>query len=170
MWSEGTAADEAARQDFRAAMRHFAGNVSVVTAGIGEDRSGLVALSAVSLSVDPPQMLVCVNREASTWPIIRRYRHFGVNSLVDRHQAIAERFSGKDGVKGVERYRGAEWITLQTGASLLADAAVAIDCAVEDMIDRATHSIIIGSVKAVRIREAQSALVYWRGAYRSIEA
>ncbi|QND68581.1 flavin reductase family protein [Mesorhizobium loti] len=156
--------------DFRAAMRLIVGNVSVITAGTGEDRSGLVVISVVSLSAEPPKVIACVNRSSSTWPVIERYRHFGVNSLGPRHQRVAERFSGFGGIKGKDRYEGAEWMTLKTGALLLSDAVAAFDCSLDEMIDRGTHSIVIGSVEAVRTRDAGQALIYWRGGYRPLDA
>ena len=155
---------------FRQAMRSFAGNVSVITVGEGEERSGLVATSTVSLSVEPATMLVCVNRNASSWPLFARYRHFGVNALRPDQQAIAERFSGKGGVKGAQRYALGRWSTGETGAPLLQDAAVAIDCKIEDMIEWTTHSILIGRVRSVAIGDASAALVYWQGDYRPLIA
>jgi flavin reductase (DIM6/NTAB) family NADH-FMN oxidoreductase RutF len=156
--------------EFRAAMRLIVGNVSVITAGVGQDRSGLVVISVVSLSAEPPKMIACVNRASSTWPIIERYGHFGVNSLGPQHQRVAERFSGFGGIKGNDRYADAEWVTLKTGASLLADAVAAFDCSLDEMIDRGTHSIIIGSVEAVKTQDAGQALIYWRNTYRPLQA
>lgn len=154
---------------FRSAMRLIVGNVSVITAGVGEDRSGLVVISVVSLSAEPPKVIACVNRSSSTWSVIERHRHFAVNSLGPRHQKIAERFSGFGGVKGNDRYAGAEWTTMKTGASVLVDAVAAFDCSLDEMIDRGTHSIVIGSVEAVRAQDAGEALIYWRGAYRPLQ-
>ncbi|MCA1299120.1 flavin reductase family protein [Stappia indica] len=166
--TDGATDDTTAR--FREAMRLIVGNVSVITAGVGEDRSGLVAISMVSLSADPPKVIVCVNRTSSTWPLIDRYRHFGVNALAAHHQEVAERFSGFGGIKGEDRYHGAEWVKGETGVSLLADASVSLDCRLEEMIDRGSHSIIIGAVASVRIKDAGTALTYWRGGYRGISA
>ncbi|AMS40733.1 flavin reductase [Aminobacter sp. Y103A] len=156
--------------DFRAAMRLIVGNVSVITAGVGDDRSGLVVISVVSLSAEPPKVIACVNRSSSTWSVIERHGHFAVNSLGPQHQQVAERFSGFGGIKGNERYEGADWLTLKTGASVLSDAVAAFDCSLDEMIDRGTHSIIIGSVEAVRTQDAGQALLYWRGGYRPLDA
>ena len=150
---------------FRAAMRQFVSQVSIITAGIGSDRSGLVATSAQALSVDPPLMLVCVNRAASTHPLFARYGHFGINLLAPQHQPIAERFSGVGGAKGVERYAVGNWRAGPTGAPLLADAAVALDCDLDESIDRATHTILIGRVRSVCVNGTDMSLAYWRGAY-----
>jgi flavin reductase (DIM6/NTAB) family NADH-FMN oxidoreductase RutF len=155
---------------FRAAMRLVVGNVSIITAGIGAHRSGLVVISMVSLSADPPKIIACVNRSCSTWPLIERFGHFGVSSLAPHHQPVAERFSGFGGVRGVDRYDGAEWISLVTGASLLKDAVAIFDCRLDEMIDRGSHSIVIGSVAAVQANDSGHALIYWRGGYRSLPA
>ena len=154
---------------YRAAMRHFAGNVSVITVGRPGERSGLVATSAVSLSVDPPTVIVCVNRGASSWPLFERFRRFGVTALTAAPQEIADLFAGKGGAKGEDRYRLGQWSQGPTGAPLLDGAAVALDCRLEEMIDRASHSILVGRVMDVRVREDdEGALVYWRGLYRPL--
>lgn len=153
---------------FLGAMRAFVGSVSVITVGQGSDRSGLVVTSAISLSADPPLVLVCVNRGSSSWPLLERYGYFGVNALAAHHQPVAERFSGFGGVKGAARYEGADWVTAVTGAMLLADAPMALDCAVEEMIDRATHSIVIGRICAIRASDPMDGLIYWHGGYRGL--
>ena len=61
------------------AMRRLVGGVVIITAGMGEERTGLTATSAVSLSMDPPTMLICVNKTASSYPVIVKRRHFCVN-------------------------------------------------------------------------------------------
>jgi flavin reductase (DIM6/NTAB) family NADH-FMN oxidoreductase RutF len=155
---------------FRDAMRAFVGNCSVITVGEGEEATGLVVTSAISLSAEPPLLLACVNRSASSHPLFARYGHFGWNSLGAAHQPVAERFSGFAGVRGAARYEGAEWETAVTGARLLKGAPAAFDCTIEEMIDRATHSILIGRVRAIRTTPGAGALMYWNGAYRALEA
>ncbi|MGL4279947.1 MAG: flavin reductase family protein [Albidovulum sp.] len=155
-------------KEFRDAMRAFVGNCSVITVGDGDDASGLVVTSAISLSAEPPLLLACVNRGSSSHPLLSRYGRFGWSSLGAAHKAVAERFSGFGGVKGAARYEGAEWETSVTGARLLKGAAAAFDCTVEEMIDRGTHSILIGRVQAVRTTPGAGALTYWNGDYRPL--
>jgi flavin reductase (DIM6/NTAB) family NADH-FMN oxidoreductase RutF len=150
----------------RDAMRHVAEGVSVVTAGLGDDRTGLTVTSAISPSIEPPTMIVCVNRGASSWPIIRKHRHFCVNFLARTQHVIAERFAGRGGIKGADRYANAAWTTLVTQAPVLADAVASIDCSVEDFIERHTHMIVIGAVKAVQVNGGEP-LVYGHGRYGS---
>jgi flavin reductase (DIM6/NTAB) family NADH-FMN oxidoreductase RutF len=107
---------------FRDAMRAFVGNCSVITVGDGDEATGLVVTSAISLAADPPLLLACVNRTSSSQPLLEKYRRFGWSSLGAAHQGLAERFSGFGGVKGADRYEGAEWETAVTGARLLQGA------------------------------------------------
>lgn len=160
---------DTASADFRAAMRRLAGGVSVITVGQGNDITGMTVTSVSSLSVDPPTLIVCINRDSSSWPILVRHRVFGVNILNAQQIEIAERFSGKGGVKGVERFAGAQWTPRSSGVPLLVDALASIDCEVEDIIDRHSHGIVIGRVLDTRTSSDKGALGYWKGQYVAID-
>ncbi|NTJ44858.1 flavin reductase family protein [Agrobacterium larrymoorei] len=155
--------------ELKAAMRNVAGGVSVITAGTGVNRVGATVTSATALSMNPPTMIVNINRSSSTWPIIARYNHFCVNILAAEQQDIASRFAGQGGLKGAERYAGAEWFELDSGASGLKGALSVIDCAVEDVIERHTHAIVIGRVLSV-VQGEGSPLLYHSGRYAQISA
>ena len=131
---------EASPADFRTAMRRLAGGVSVITAGSGSEISGMTVTSVSSLSVDPPSLVVSINRELSSWPLLQRHRHFGVNFLNADQIDIADRFTGKDGHKGADRFAGAEWTERASGVRLLAGALAAIECEAEDIIERHSHA------------------------------
>ena len=117
---------EPSPKEFRDAMRALVGSCSVITVGDGDDDSGLVVTSAISLSAEPPLLLACVNRSSSSHPLLVEYGRFGWSSLGAAHGALGERFSGFAGVKGAARYEGAEWDTAVTGASHPAEAVVAV--------------------------------------------
>ena len=155
--------------DFRDAMRRLAGGVSVITAGRGKDISGMTVTSVSSLSVDPPALIVGINREASSWPLVKRYGFLGVNILTSDQIDIAERFTGKGGLEGVERFTGAEWTTRASGVPLLVGALAAIDCEVEDVVERHSHAIVIGRVLDVAVSARSAALAYWQGRYVAID-
>ena len=82
---------------------------------------------------------------------------------------IAERFAGKDGLKGADRFAGAQWITGASGVPLLAGALAAADCAVEDVVERHSHAIVIGRVLDLRLSSRTAALAYWQGQYVAID-
>jgi len=155
--------------DFRGAMRHLTGGVTVITAGRGGEISGMTVTSVSSLSVDPPSLIVSINRAASSWPLIARHGVFGVNILTADQLDIAERFTGKGGLKGAERFAGAGWTTRASGVPLLIGALAAIDCEVEETIERHSHAIVIGRVLNVIASQRTAALAYWHGEYVAID-
>ncbi len=160
--------DEAERETaaFRTAMRYLAGAVSVITTGSGEHRTGFTATSVSSLSVTPPTILVCLNRDSSSWPVLLDHRSFCVNLLAHDNLHVADRFAGRGGAKGIARYEGAQWKSLKTGALALSGALASIDCELEEALDRHSHTILIGRVKDIVLRDGAEPLLYWHGAYR----
>jgi flavin reductase (DIM6/NTAB) family NADH-FMN oxidoreductase RutF len=154
---------------FRLAMREFANGVALVTTGQGEQRTGCTATSLCSLSLDPPSLLVCITRTSATLAALRANKTFGINILGGAHQNLADRFAGRSGVRGAARFAGTDWMTLVTGAPLLAEALASIDCEVEEVLDRHTHAIVIGRVAAVRRNDGDPALVHWRSKFQRLD-
>jgi len=152
---------------FRQAMRRLAGGVGVVTVGVGDDKTGLTATSVTALSAEPARLLVCIDRTASAWPLLTHYGSFGVNLLDSNQQDLATRFAGKSGEQGPARFIGARWKSLVTGAPLLEGALAAIDCTVEEVIERHSHAIVIGRIEAVDLGNWSDPLLYWSGVYRT---
>ncbi len=159
-------ADSAA---FRFAMREFASGVAIVTCGEGDLRAGCTATALSSLSLTPPSLIVCIDHSAATLARLRECGAFAVNILGAQHEALANRFAGRGGVKGAARFAGSDWVTLATGAPVLRDALAGVDCRVEEIIDRHTHSIVIGAVAAVRRGEHGPALLHWRSRFETLE-
>jgi len=155
--------------DFRNAMRHLTGGVSVITVGRGRDISGMTVTSVSSLSVDPPSLIVGINRSSSSWSLLKSYGFFGVNILTSDQLDIAERFTGRDGSKGAERFAGAEWTTRASGVPLLVGALAAIECEVEDIVERHSHAIVIGRARDIKLSSRTAALAYWQGQYVAID-
>ena len=129
----------------------------------------MTVTSVSSLSVEPPSLIVSINRAASSWPLIARHGVFGVNILAADQRDIAERFTGKGGLKGADRFTGAEWTTRASGVPLLVGALAAVDCEVEETIERHSHVIVIGRVLDVIASERTAALAYWHGEYVAID-
>jgi flavin reductase (DIM6/NTAB) family NADH-FMN oxidoreductase RutF len=155
--------------DFRRAMRQLAGGVSVITVGRGKDITGMTVTSVTSLSVDPPTLIVSINRESSSWPVLKRYGFFGVNILTADQVDIADRFTSKSGLTGADRFAGSQWITRASGVPLLAGALAAVDCEVEEIVERHSHGIVIGRVLDMQVSTRTAALAYWQGQYVAID-
>jgi flavin reductase (DIM6/NTAB) family NADH-FMN oxidoreductase RutF len=153
---------------FRAAMRGFTGVVSLITVGRGDQATGLIVTTGSSLSAEPPMIFACINRTSSSFAVLQAEGQFGWQVLGAQHEALAHRFSGRTGVRGAARYDGADWLTMPTGVRLLADAPAAFDCAVEDLIDRETHTIVLGRVRAVHATDGKGSLLYRHGGYATL--
>ena len=155
-------ADSAA---FRHAMRALTSGVAIIACGEGEGRVGCTITSLASLSLVPPTLFVCLARSSSTLIGLREAGAFSISLLAARHEALAYRFSGHGGAHGPRRFDGAEWITLSTGAPVLADAIAAFDCLVEEVIERHSHAVVLGAVVSLGEGAEEPALVHRRGGY-----
>ena len=164
-----TLAPDISSDEFRGAMRHLTGGVSVITVGSGKDITGMTVTSVSSLSVEPPTLIVSINRESSSWPILKRQGFFGVNILAAGQLDVAERFTGKGGLKGADRFTGAQWTTRISGVPLLVGALAAIDCEVEEIVERHSHAIVIGRVLDIQKSGHTAALAYWQGRYVAVD-
>jgi flavin reductase (DIM6/NTAB) family NADH-FMN oxidoreductase RutF len=146
------------------AMRGLPAAVSVVTAGTGDDRTGATVTSVASFSMAPPTMMVSLNRSSSTWLAVQRYGHFCINVLRADQRAVAERFAGRDGLRGPHRYAEATWAPLATGALALEGALASIDCELEEAFERHSHALVLGRVSAITLGTG-AALLYGDGRY-----
>jgi flavin reductase (DIM6/NTAB) family NADH-FMN oxidoreductase RutF len=166
--AEPSPKSDADGHNFRLAMREFAAGVAVVTCGAGEARNGCTVTSVTSLSLSPPTLLVCLNLQTSTLASIRRAGTFCVNILAAEQRELAERFAGRGGFQGQGRFGLGDWVPLITGAPALTDGLAAIDCRVEEILERHTHAILIGAVEAVRLPSADGALLHWRSRFETL--
>lgn len=156
--------------DFRAAMRQLAATVCVITAGEGAARRGLTATAVCSLSVDPPAMLVCVNRSGQAHHAIAAAGAFCVNILAAGQRDTALRFAGQGGEAGAAKFAPYGWTRLATGAPALDGALVNLDCALTEATAAGTHSIFIGTVRQIRFGAETSPLLHWNRAFHALGA
>jgi flavin reductase len=146
--------------DFKVAMRRLAATVTIISTGSTEHRYGMTATAVTSLSMDPPSLLVCVNRNASIHEPIRDEGRFCINLLGLTHQSHCSIFSGKE--KGEERFRYGAWLT-HDGVPYLADAQANIFCDVDGAMEYGSHTIFIGRVGNCLVRGEAEPLIYVDG-------
>ena len=157
------------KEQFKSGMRHLAGGVTLVTTLCEGARGGLTATAVCSVSVEPPQLLVCVNKDASAHDAIGASGIFCVNVLSAQHIALALRFAGQDGVEGDDRFSDGNWARLSTGAPCLPGALASFDCRIGAALDAGTHTIFIGRVVAMALAEGVP-LIYWGGKFVAPQA
>ncbi|SON53776.1 FMN reductase (NADH) RutF [Hartmannibacter diazotrophicus] len=164
----GTEPDAAHVEAFKRAMGLMAGAVTVITAGHNGAARGLTATAVCSVSIAPPTLLICVNKFGEAHDAIAGSGHFCVNILSEADRPVADRFAGREGLAGAEKFSGARWISLASGSPALEDALVNIDCKVAEMVEAFTHTVFFGTVLDVRLGETRPPLVHFDRAYRSI--
>jgi flavin reductase (DIM6/NTAB) family NADH-FMN oxidoreductase RutF len=150
---------------FKNGMRRLTAGVTIITTLADGERRGLTATAVCSVSVAPPTLLCCVNRQGSAHDAILASGRFAINVLTAADLALAERFGGAE--LGEARFSEGEWGTLETGAPILKSAFVGFDCRVVQTFDGATHSIFLGEVVAQSIGDGAEPLCYLGGSYGS---
>ncbi|MGV3635265.1 MAG: flavin reductase [Pseudorhodoplanes sp.] len=153
---------------FREAMSRLGAAVHIITTSGAAGRAGFTATAVASVSDTPPTVLVCLNRKSQITPIMRENKVFCVNTLASSEEELANVFAGRTGVFMAERFMRGDWVKLETGAPVLTNAIAALDCRVLEMKSVATHDIYFGEVAAIRLANAEKALVYHARAYKHV--
>lgn len=142
-------------------MRHVPTGVTVVTSLRDGEPRGITVNSFSSLSLEPPSLLICINREARSYLFISTSRIFCVNVLAGHQRALAERFSGKVRERQFDEIG---YSTGTTGAPVLDDSIAHFDCELAQEYHFGSHSILIGHVLSCESR-AGSPLGYFNGGF-----
>lgn len=154
----------------RQVMRGVAATVTLVTTEQAGDWYGMTATSFTSLSLDPPSVLVAVNRDASLHDPLLRRGAFAVNVLREGPAAAAlSRRFGDGAVPSEERFRHGRWRAHPCGLPILEDAQAWLICHTLERLEVGTHTLVVGRVEDVSPLAASIApLVYVDGAYRRL--
>ncbi len=148
---------------FRRTVGSFATGVCVVTSVIPDNGQpvGLTVNAFSSVSLDPPQILVCLGNRSSSLEPIKSSGHFAVNILSSLQKDMSIRFANKSD----DKWGGVEYSPGLGGVPLLAGCIAHLQCQVANIIDSGDHAIVIGDVKLADHHVSGAPLVYFRGAY-----
>jgi flavin reductase len=155
-------------QPFREAMSRLGAAVHVITTDGPHGKTGFTATAVCSVSDAPPTLLVCLNRGATSAPVLRGNCVFCVNTLRAGEEAIADTFAGRTNVPREARFDTGAWSKLATGSPALMSAVVALDCRVTEIKAVASHDIYFGVVEAIHFGPPGAALVYHDRAYKQV--
>lgn len=148
---------------FRDALRGLARSVVVISAAEGGVRYAMSATAFCEVSMDPPSLLISVNKSASICPVLLRGNPFAVNVLPRGLEELANRCAGA--VKGEERFATHNWMTSEGGVPFLADAQASLVCQNDAKLDYGTHVIFVGRVLDVFADGSRDPLIYLDGRY-----
>jgi flavin reductase (DIM6/NTAB) family NADH-FMN oxidoreductase RutF len=150
--------------DFRAALSRFASGITVVTSrGTAGDLHGITVSAFSSVSLDPPLILVCIERTTGSHTAIKESGVFVVNILAAGQDEMSDRFS----LPVSDKFNGTDYGDGIGGVPVLNDALVALECRLENVFDGGDHSIFVGLVEETSIRDGEP-LVYFHGNYRGL--
>lgn len=148
--------------DFRRALKRFASGITVVTVG-SDELHGMTASSFASVSLDPPLVLVCLDKTSRTRELMLEKGSFAVNVLSAEQEEVSRSFS-KRGTKPfteLPHHLGVD------GHPLLDDAIAWIECNVHQVVEGGDHDIVIGEVTACNAG-AGNPLIYFDQGYRGL--
>jgi flavin reductase (DIM6/NTAB) family NADH-FMN oxidoreductase RutF len=151
--------------EFRSVLGRFPSGVTVVTtkAADGSDQ-GMTVSAFCSVSLEPPLVLICIEKSASAYDALTSAAGFVVNILSATQEQIARRFSIID----IDRFEGVGYSRSQHGFAVLDDVLGVIECSTFAMHDAGDHMVIVGEVEAMRA-ENGTPLLYYRGGYAQLE-
>ncbi len=153
----------------REVMRFWATGVAIVTVNDGDTAHGMTVNSFTSLSLEPPLVLVALNRRARTHDHVQQSGVFGVTLLAADQQEVSNRFANPQ-TEASWRFADVETHTLATGAPLLAGGLAYFDCRVVAAHEVGTHTMFVGAVVAAEQGKAGAPLLYFNQSYRELEA
>ncbi len=143
---------------FRNVIGHFASGVTIITARHEGVNYGLTANAVSSLSLDPPMMLVCINKSTGTQTAIAKAKVFAVNILREGQQVIARQFA----TPHPDKFRDIPIVFGELGVPLLSDMLATIECRVVGEVTGGTHAVFLAEVQAAHAEEGMP-LAYYRG-------
>jgi flavin reductase (DIM6/NTAB) family NADH-FMN oxidoreductase RutF len=153
----------------RYTMRQWATGVTVVTTVAGTERAGMTVSSFTSVSLEPPTVLVCLNKETYAHSLVMRSGIYAISMLSTEQETLSNRFAGLDPTI-TDRFEGVDVITAETGCPLLPGALAWLDCIVKSMHDTSTHTIFFGEVVFAGYDAERAPLFYHNRSYHALVA
>lgn len=151
------------RSGLRCAMRQVVASVAVITTISRDAPAGMTATAVSMVSLDPPSLLVCVNRATRLHQAILASGRFRITFLGQEHCEVARAFGGQ--LPQEERFAVGAWDFTSPYGPRLRDGLVDIECALQTQLDHGSHTIFIGGADAVRCADGP-VLLYGDGDYR----
>lgn len=153
---------------FRSALGRFATGVTVVTVKDGAAAHGMTANAFSSVSLEPPLVLVCVDRKANSLELIRRTKRFAINFLAEEQKGFSDWFAGK-GRDVADQFTGVPHEAGENGSPILKGHIGALECGLHEEYAGGDHSIFLGRVTRVFLpEEVRAPLLFYASAYRKM--
>jgi flavin reductase (DIM6/NTAB) family NADH-FMN oxidoreductase RutF len=152
---------------FRQLLGRFATGVTVLTTrtpGRGGGPIGMTASSVASVSLDPPLLLVSVDRRHDMHAALEAASHFVLNVLAADQEALSRRFAADE----PNRFAGVGYHENRQGIAVLDGVLAHIDCQKHSAVPAGDHTVYVGLVVGGSVTERRP-LLYYRGGYASLQ-
>ncbi len=149
----------------RRLMGRFATGVTLITARWGDVVWGMTANAILSLSLDPPRLLVSIKCDNYMNKCLAEGQCFAVNILGGEQEDIARRYA----FRGPKSFEGLAMTSAITGAPIVAGALAYVDCRVVERVHAGDHDMYIGEPLAGEVRDGPP-LLFFAGRYRQLQA
>jgi flavin reductase (DIM6/NTAB) family NADH-FMN oxidoreductase RutF len=154
--------------EFRKAMGCFATGVTIITLDLDTEVHGMTANAFSSVSLDPPLVLVCVDRRAITRTHLHTKKRFGINVLSEGQRKISEYYASPERAhERAESEAGARFDRTQHGTPVLHGSLAYLECRLHSAQEAGDHTIFIAEVEDVVVCEGDP-LLFFRGKYRRV--
>jgi flavin reductase (DIM6/NTAB) family NADH-FMN oxidoreductase RutF len=152
------------RNELRRVMGHFATGVTIITT-VSKDGIpfGLTANAFTSVSLDPPLLLISVDKKAESWPHFEQSKVFTVNILGEEQEALSRKFA----VSGGDKFQGVAYRAGFNNVPILEGVLAYLECKLYATYDGGDHTIFLGEIEQAEAREIKP-LIFYRGGYRSL--
>jgi flavin reductase (DIM6/NTAB) family NADH-FMN oxidoreductase RutF len=155
---------------FRLVMGHFATGVSVVTVFDGDQPDGITVNALSSVSLEPPLVMVALDRRRHIVPAVRAAGRYAVNVLGEDQQQLSDCFAGARLEPGLADFCGAKWSRGETGLPRIEGAIATLECTVVQTVSVGDHDHFIGRVDALASSaDDREPLIYFRRRYLKVE-
>ncbi len=151
---------------FASAMSTMATTVSVVTSALGDRREGRTVTALLSLSIDPPAILVSITRDTALAETIADAQAFSVAFLAHDQQPIADSFAGFGMTEN--RFEKGQWDRWPSGQPRPEGATAAFDCTLAGTIELDTHILFAGIVMHTRTWPDRKPLLWHQRGYAEL--
>lgn len=145
---------------FKQSMRLLAGGVCILATSRDGEWHGLTMTAVCSLTMDPPSLIACVNRDAGARGVMSATRRVSVNVLSHHHTDLAELFSSPV-IRGPQRFDDSTWTAMASGVPALVDALAVLDCEIIRETELGQHAVFFCEVKTTRLQPGRKPLVHF---------
>lgn len=146
-------------REFRNTVGNFATGVTVITTKNEDVQIGVTANAFSSLSLDPPLILICIDKRSSSMEALKKDAPFAVNVLSENQDADCWRFAKP----ADDKFEGASYSVSEDGIPLLEGNLATIECNVAEVIEGGDHYIVTGLVKKTSYDDQAKPLLFFRG-------